>query len=85
MEIAQCNLGDVVGWKEAFARRAPRVFLHGMIPLSVAASAAQSAALHERLFTIDTHSDTPTASFLREGWDFAARHDATTDRYACRS
>ena len=39
--------------------------------------------LHERLFTIDTHSDTPTASFLREGWDFAARHDATTDRSQC--
>ncbi len=72
-----------MGWKEAFARRAPRVFLYRMIPLSAAASAAQSAALHERLFTIDTHSDTPTASFLREGWDFAARHDATTDRSQC--
>lgn len=38
-------------------------------------SAAAAAALHERLFTIDTHSDTPTASFERDGWDFAARHD----------
>lgn len=37
-------------------------------------------ALHERLFTIDTHSDTPTASFAVEGWDFAARHDYATDR-----
>lgn len=34
-----------------------------------------AAALHERLFTIDTHSDTPTASFERDGWNFAARHD----------
>lgn len=38
-----------------------------------------AAALHARLFTIDTHSDTPTASFLRDGWDFAARHDYATD------
>src|SRR5476651_1489478 len=36
-------------------------------------------ALHERLFTIDTHSDTPTSSFAREGWDFAARHDEAAD------
>ena len=36
-------------------------------------------ALHQRLFTIDTHSDTPTASFARDGWDFAARHDHATD------
>ena len=32
-------------------------------------------ALHERLFTLDTHSDTPTAGFAREGWDFSARHE----------
>lgn len=38
-----------------------------------------AAALHERLFTIDTHSDTPTSSFARDGWDFAARHDAAAD------
>lgn len=37
-------------------------------------------ALHERLFTIDTHSDTPTAGLAREGWDFAARHDSALDR-----
>jgi membrane dipeptidase len=36
--------------------------------------------LHQRLFTIDTHSDTPTASFAREGWDFAARHERAADR-----
>src|SRR5471032_87930 len=41
--------------------------------------AAAVAALHERLFTIDTHSDTPTASFARDGWDFAARHDFAAD------
>ncbi|MES2696826.1 MAG: dipeptidase [Verrucomicrobiota bacterium] len=34
---------------------------------------------HEGFFTIDTHSDTPTASFLKPGWDFAARHDYATD------
>lgn len=44
------------------------------MPLSAA-----TAALHERLFTIDTHSDTPTSSFARDGWDFAARHDAAAD------
>ncbi len=37
------------------------------------------AALHERIFTIDTHSDTPTASLARDGWDFAARHDHASD------
>ena len=42
-------------------------------------SADQAAALHENLFTIDTHSDTPTASFVRDGWDFAARHDRKAD------
>jgi len=38
------------------------------------------ADLHERLFTIDTHSDTPTAGFARDGWNFAERHDRATDR-----
>jgi membrane dipeptidase len=37
------------------------------------------ASLHERLFTIDTHCDTPTAGFERAGWDFAQRHDYATD------
>jgi membrane dipeptidase len=41
------------------------------------------AALHERLFTIDTHIDTPTASLLRDGWDFAAAHDFATDGTQC--
>lgn len=36
-------------------------------------------ALHERLFTIDTHCDTPTASLNKAGWDFAARHDYAVD------
>jgi membrane dipeptidase len=38
-----------------------------------------AAALHARLFTIDTHSDTPTAGFMQSGWDFAARHDRAQD------
>ena len=42
-----------------------------------------ATALHERLFTIDTHSDTPTASFLRAGWDFSARHDVATGGSQC--
>jgi membrane dipeptidase len=36
-------------------------------------------ALHERLFTIDTHCDTPSASLNKAGWDFAARHDYAVD------
>ena len=42
-----------------------------------------SAALHERLFTIDTHIDTPTASLMRDGWDFAAPHDFAADGSQC--
>ena len=42
-----------------------------------------ATALHERLFTIDTHIDTPTSSLLRPGWDFAARHDYATDHSQC--
>lgn len=45
----------------------------------IASATEAAAALHARLFTIDTHSDTPTASFLRDGWDFAARHDRAAD------
>ena len=41
------------------------------------------AALHERLFTIDTHIDTPTASLLKPGWDFAAAHDFAADGTQC--
>ncbi len=41
------------------------------------------AALHEHLFTIDTHSDTPTASLMRKGWDFAAPHDVAVDGTQC--
>ncbi|MSU50454.1 MAG: membrane dipeptidase [Opitutus sp.] len=40
-------------------------------------------ALHRRLFTIDTHIDTPTASLTRSGWDFGARHDHAVDHTQC--
>ncbi len=40
-------------------------------------------ALHERLFTIDTHIDTPTASLMKPDWDFAARHDYAVDHSQC--
>ena len=39
----------------------------------------ETAALHERLFTLDTHCDTPTARFSRPGWDFAADHGGGAD------
>lgn len=40
-------------------------------------------ALHARLFTLDTHIDTPTASLLRAGWDFSARHSVAEDGSQC--
>lgn len=40
----------------------------------------EAIRLHERLFTIDTHSDTPTASFAKPDWDFAVRHERGKDR-----
>jgi membrane dipeptidase len=43
----------------------------------------EATALHRRLFTIDTHVDTPTASLMNPGWDFAARHDFGTDGSQC--
>ena len=61
----------------------PGVLLAEMIQLSTAAATGQAAALHERLFTIDTHIDTPTASLMHDGWDFAARHDYAADRSQC--
>ncbi|MSU50462.1 MAG: membrane dipeptidase [Opitutus sp.] len=41
--------------------------------------AARAAALHARLFTIDTHLDTPTLSLRRPGWDISQRHVQATD------
>lgn len=40
-------------------------------------------SVHERLFTIDTHLDTPTASLPRAGWDFGARHSYEGDGSQC--
>ncbi len=42
-----------------------------------------ATALHERLFKIDTHIDTPTASLMRPGWDFAAPHAFAADGTQC--
>lgn len=39
----------------------------------------RARAFHARHFTIDTHCDTPTGSFMKPGWDFAARHDYAAD------
>lgn len=63
----------------------------GFAPPSLAATpapaapdlAARAAALHQRLFTIDAHFDTPTVSLLRPGWDFGSRHDWPTDHSQC--
>jgi membrane dipeptidase len=44
---------------------------------------ADPRALQSRLFTIDTHIDTPTASLTRAGWDFGTKHDYATDRSQC--
>jgi membrane dipeptidase len=41
------------------------------------------AALHQRLFKIDTHIDTPTASLMNLDWDFATRHDFAADGSQC--
>ena len=39
--------------------------------------------VHERLFTIDTHIDTPTARLMRDDWDFASAHDVAADGSQC--
>src|SRR5690349_17669498 len=39
--------------------------------------------LHERLFVMDTHADTPTASLMTPGWDFCARHTWNGDGSQC--
>lgn len=44
---------------------------------------AHAAELQARLFTIDTHIDTPTASLRRKGWDVGQRHDEKTDGSQC--
>jgi membrane dipeptidase len=45
--------------------------------------AARAAALHRRLFTIDTHLDTPTVQMSRPDWDFGQRHAWPTDLSQC--
>jgi len=35
---------------------------------------AEALAIHDRVLTVDTHSDTPMR-MLREGWDIGERHD----------
>src|SRR3954464_1793508 len=42
-----------------------------------------AAALHERLFTIDTPIAPPTARLMTDGWDFAAAHDVAVDGSQC--
>ena len=43
----------------------------------------EAAALHEKLFTIDTHIDTPTARLMRDDWDFAEAHEVMEDGSQC--
>ncbi len=42
-----------------------------------------ATALHERLFKIDTHIDTPTACLMKPGWDLAQRHEFAVDGTQC--
>jgi membrane dipeptidase len=42
-----------------------------------------AARIHERLFTIDTHCDTPTARLMTPDWDFGALHDVASDGSQC--
>jgi membrane dipeptidase len=46
-------------------------------------TSADAAALHERLFTIDTHFDTPTTQFGKPGWNFGAGHEVLADGSQC--
>jgi membrane dipeptidase len=39
--------------------------------------------MSEPCFTIDTHSDTPTASLVKPGWDFSAAHEFAVDGSQC--
>ncbi|MFI5335582.1 MAG: dipeptidase [Opitutales bacterium] len=41
------------------------------------------AFLHDGFFTLDAHIDTPTASLLRDAWEFGVRHDRAADRTQC--
>ena len=71
----------------SFPRLASILFLcAGSASLGAATEAemeAHAAELQARLFTIDTHIDTPTASLRRPGWDIGQRHDESTDFSQC--
>jgi membrane dipeptidase len=45
--------------------------------------AQRAAALHERIFTLDTHLDTPSTNLRRPGWDLGVRHDPTAEYSQC--
>jgi membrane dipeptidase len=51
--------------------------------LNAADLSARADALHARIFTIDTHIDTPTLSLARNGWDISRRHDPLEDWSQC--
>lgn len=56
------------------------IALHGWARAETEAElAARAAAVHARVFTIDTHLDTPTLSLRRPGWNMAQRHEAVPD------
>ncbi len=44
---------------------------------------AKATAIQSRIFTVDTHIDTPTASLRRKGWELTQRHDVATDFSQC--
>jgi membrane dipeptidase len=45
--------------------------------------AARAAAVHARVFTLDSHLDTPTYSLRRSGWNIAERHAWVGDFSQC--
>ncbi|WP_199554755.1 dipeptidase [Sandaracinobacteroides hominis] len=51
---------------------------HAALIALLLATTAQAETLHQKLFTLDTHLDTPSF-FDAPGWDFAARHDPAID------
>jgi membrane dipeptidase len=55
------------------------------MPMNLPADELSALArqIQERLFTIDTHCDTPTASLMKSGWDLGARHDFAVDGSQC--
>jgi membrane dipeptidase len=98
-EPVECNLGDAIwpagpGFKRILQETVGAMMVQTnprrFTPLPPAsfrrktvADMTDADALHHRLFTIDTHIDTPTASLMRPGWELAQAHDFAADGSQC--